>query len=155
MQKIKYIEIRMLKKEDSERGWTFVETLIVIGIVLILTSTVGFLGFRYFDKAKAATAKNQIETFSLALNSYFFDCSSFPTEEQGLEALWQKPILEPIPKNWDGPYVTKKIPEDPWGNEYLYTVPGPGGLPFGLRSLGSDGLEGGEGMAKDITSWEN
>ena len=141
--------------KKNERGWTFIETLIVIGIILILTSTVGFIGFRYFDRAKIASTRTQIETFELALNAYLFDCSSYPTESQGLGALWEKPILEPVPAGWEGPYLTKNVTNDPWGTPYRYIVPGPNGLPYGISSLGADRVEGGEGKDKDLSSWEN
>ena len=141
-------------KADKEAGFTFIETLVVILIILILSSAVGFTAFRYIDKAKIAAARNQIESYSLALNGYLFDCENYPSEEQGLNALWEKPILSPVPSGWDGPYVTKKPGNDPWGNEYEFTVPGPNGLPFGIRSFGADKMEGGEGDNKDISSWE-
>jgi len=135
-----------------EDAWTFIETLIVIGIILILTSAVGFSAFRYIDQAKVAATRSQIETLSMALNGYFFDCGAYPTKEQGLEALWTKPAS--VAEGWQGPYLQKPVPKDAWGNPYEYSVPGPSGLPFGLRSLGSDGKEGGEGNAKDLASWE-
>ncbi|HEY9593784.1 MAG TPA: type II secretion system major pseudopilin GspG [Spirochaetia bacterium] len=125
----------------------------MIAIILILTSSVGFMAFRYIDKARVVTAKSQIESVSLALNAYALDCKQYPTKEQGLDALWEKPAIEPIPSGWNGPYVTKKITEDPWGHPYELTVPGPSGLPFGLRSFGADGKEGGEGNDKDVMSW--
>ena len=140
------------KPTGPEDAWTFIETLIVITIILILTAAVGFAAFRYVDQAKVATAKSQIETFSMALNSYFFDCGSYPTKEQGLEALWIKPAG--ASDGWKGPYLQKPVPKDPWGNAYEYSVPGPNGLPFGVKSLGSDGAEGGDGYAKDQSSWE-
>jgi general secretion pathway protein G len=136
----------------SQDGWTFVETLIVIGIILILTSTVGFMAFRYVDKARVVAARNQIEELSMALHSYYLDCKQYPAPQQGLDALWQKPVLEPVPAGWDGPYLTKKIQDDPWGHPYKYTVPGPNGLPFGIASFGPSGVEGSEGS---IASWSN
>ncbi len=142
-------------KKKLEEGWTFVETLIVIAIVLILTSSVGFMAFKYIDKAKVVTARTQIENLSLALNSYFFDNKQFPSQDQGLDALWKKTNISPVPEDWNGPYLEKEVPADPWGNEFEYTVPGPNGLPFGIRSFGADGLEGGEDLNKDITSWDN
>jgi general secretion pathway protein G len=132
-----------------------VEVLIVIAIILILTSAVGFMAFRYIDKARTVTAKNQLETLSLALDAYAVDCHQYPTKEQGLDSLWGKPVLEPVPLGWDGPYVNKKIAADPWGRPYDYQVPGPNGLPFGIRCLGRDGKEGGEGSDKDVASWED
>jgi general secretion pathway protein G len=131
------------------------EIIIVMAIILILTSAVGFMAFRYIDKARQVTAKSQIETLSLALNAYALDCKQFPAQEQGLDSLWVKPVLEPMPAGWAGPYVNKKISADPWGNPFEYTVPGPNGLPFGIRSFGADGKEGGEGNDKDIASWED
>ena len=135
-----------------DEGWTFMETLIVIAIVLILTSIVGFTGIQYLDRSRMAAARSQIDSFSLALESYYIDCGRYPTEEQGLEALWKKPTIEPISPNWAGPYIYKKTPNDPWGNPYEYKLPGPEGLPFSIRSLGADGREGGEGKNADINS---
>lgn len=140
---------------NNEDGWTFVETLIVISIVLILTSTVGFMAFRYVGKAKIVAAKTQIENLSMALDTYFMDNMRYPIEEQGLASLWKKPILEPVPKNWDGPYIKKKLAKDPWENDYVYVIPGPNGLPYGISSPGADGYPGGEGDNQDINSWEN
>ncbi len=137
-----------------EAGWTFIETLIVIGIVMILTSTVGFMAVRYLDKARTVAARSQIETFAMALDSYYLDCGTYPTADQGLKSLWEKPSLAPVPKGWSGPYLSKPVPADPWGNEYAYSVPGPSGLPFGIRSLGADGREGGEGKDADVATWE-
>lgn len=139
---------------DPEGGWTFIETLIVIGIILILTSSVGFMAVRYLDKAKIVTARSQIETFALALDAYYLDCGSYPSSDQGLASLWEKPSAAPQPDGWMGPYVNKPIPNDPWGNPYAYVVPGSGGLPFGIRSFGADGKEGGEANDADISSWE-
>ncbi len=142
-------------QRPGEEGWTFVETLVVIAIILILTGTVGFIAFRYIENAREVAAKSQIETFSLALNAYLFDNGSYPTKDQGLQALWQKPTLEPAPSNWRGPYVEKPIPNDPWGHPYDYQVPGPNGLPFGIQSFGSGGVIGGDESAKDITTWDH
>lgn len=144
-----------VREDDPEGGWTFIETLIVIGIILILTSTVGFMAYRYLDKAKTVSARSQIETYSLALDSYYADCGVYPTNEQGLAALWQKPTLEPVPAGWAGPYINKPVRGDPWNNAYEYICPGANGLPFGLRSFGADGKEGGEGHDADVTSWED
>lgn len=140
--------------DDKEGGWTFIETIIVIGIILILTSSVGIMAVKYLDKAKSVAARSQIETFSLGLDAYFLDCGTYPSADQGLASLWEKPSQEPLSSSWNGPYVNKPIPKDPWGNPYEYIVPGNNGLPFGIRSLGGDKSEGGEGNAADIKSWE-
>jgi len=143
---------RAVRDLGSQSGWTFVETLIVIGIILILTSTVGFMAFRYVDKARVAAARNQIDELSMALHSYYLDCKAYPSAQQQLDALWEKPVLEPVPTEWDGPYLTKKIQDDPWDHPYKYFVPGPNGLPFGIVSFGPSGVEGAEGS---IASWSN
>jgi general secretion pathway protein G len=139
--------------DGPEGGWTFIETLIVVAIVLILSSSVGFIAYRYVDKAKAVSARAQIEAYALALDSYFVDCARYPSQEQGLAALWAKPTTEPVPAPWRGPYVSKAVRGDPWGNPYEYFAPGEGGLPFGIRALGADGKEGGDGNDADVSSW--
>jgi len=128
-----------------------VETLIVLSIVLILSSTVGFASFRFVERAKQVAARDQIENLSMALSGYYMDCGCYPTAAQGFDALWQKPILDPVPDGWNGPYVGKEIPADPWGNPYHYEIPGPNGLPFSVASYGDDGAPGG----RDIVSWKN
>ncbi|MCL2128895.1 MAG: type II secretion system major pseudopilin GspG [Treponema sp.] len=138
---------------EGDEGWTFMEILIVIAIVLILTSSVGFMAIQYLDRARSATARSQIDSFSIALESFYIDCGRYPTLEQGLSALWEKPSIQPISSNWTGPYLYKPIPKDPWGTPYDYTVPGPNSLPYGIRSFGADGREGGGGKDADITSW--
>ena len=143
------------KKRKGEDGFTFIEILVALIILVTLIGVVGFGYIRYISRARITAAKSQIQTFELALNAYYLDCDRFPTTEQGLDALWEKPILEPTPTGWSGPYLTKAVPVDPWENPYEYRNPGPQGLPFGLRSLGADGLQGGDGNDKDITSWEN
>lgn len=140
-------------KKASE-AWTFIETLIVMAIVLVLTASVGFSAIKQLDKAKIVTARSQIEAFSLALDSYYLDNGFYPSETQGLEALWVKPSTSPEPLYWRGPYITKKIPLDPWGNDYKYFLPGPYGLPYQIISFGKDGIEGGDGNESDISSCE-
>lgn len=142
-----------IKKKHSE-GWTFVETLIVMAIVLILTAAVGFSAIKQLDKARIVTAKSQLETFSLALDSYYMDIGNFPSQEEGLNALWIKPDSMNNTSNWNGPYLSKPVPKDPWGNDYLYRIPGENNLPYGICSYGKDGLEGGDGNNSDIKTWE-
>jgi general secretion pathway protein G len=133
-------------------GWTFMETLIVIGIVLVLTSMVGLMAFRFIDQAKQAAARSQIEVYGLALEAYYLDCRSYPDKAEGLAALWIRPAAAPA--SWNGPYLSKAVSADPWGNPYAYLVPGPNGLPFQIISPGADGLEGGEGKNRDVKSDE-
>jgi len=139
----------------GEEGWTLVEILVGIAIVLILMTSVGVVIVGNIDRARQTAARDHIKSFALALDAYLIDCGRYPSEEQGLEALVEKPILSPVPDGWNGPYLQSlKIPRDPWGNEYEYEVPGPGGLPYGIRSYGADGVEGGENSARDIVSWD-
>lgn len=146
---------RKTKKQIKySEGWTFVETLIVMAIVLILTASVGFSATKQLDKAKVVTARSQLETFSLALDSYYMDIGDYPAQEEGLDALWQKPSSSDNTDGWNGPYLSKAVPKDPWGNEYYYFVPGENGLPYGICSYGKDGMEGGEGNDADIKTWE-
>ena len=139
--------------DEQDCGWTFVESVIVITIVLILSSAVGTAGMRYVDKARRSAAVNEMSALSLALDGYYMDCGSFPSESQGLEALWSEPIQSPVPKGWAGPYLAKKDWTDPWGAAYLYAVPGPDGLPYEILTYGADGQAGGEGKDADILSW--
>jgi len=141
----------MILKRDN--GFTFIETIATVSIILILAAVVGFSAFRYVDRARVASCRNQIEVFRLALQSYYLDCGQFPTEAQGLRALWEKPILAPVPQNWNGPYLDRMIPKDPWGNDFIYNNPGENNLPFSIKSYGVDGKIGGEGANADINSW--
>ena len=143
-----------MDNDHPEAGWTFVESIIVITIVLILTSAVGVMGMRYVDRARRTAAINEIATLALALDSYYLDTGSYPSTDQGLTALWTRPVRSPIPETWNGPYVSKNDFADPWNRPYVYRVPGPNGLPYSLISLGNDGAEGGEGNDEDILSWE-
>lgn len=145
----------MNKKRNEKKwseGWTFVETLIVMAIVLVLTAAVGLSAVKQLDKAKIVTAKSQLETFSLALDSFYMDVGSYPTQDQGLKVLWTNPASGI--NGWNGPYISKDIPKDPWGNEYIYSAPGENNLPYGICSYGKDGLEGGDGNNADIRTWE-
>lgn len=142
-------------------AFTFTETLAVLAITVILTSQAGIAAHHLVQKARVSSAKNQIEQFKVALQSYYVDCGRFPTSEQGLDALFSKPELHPVSESWDGPYLDKKIGKDPWGGEYKYFYSkssgfpsdAPEGLPFAIVCFGADGQEGGDGVEKDIWSW--
>ncbi|WP_294429788.1 type II secretion system major pseudopilin GspG [uncultured Treponema sp.] len=149
-------------KNKRDSGFTFVETLAVLAVTAILTSQVGLCAHKLIQKARVSATKNQIEQLRLSLQNYFADCARFPTEEQGLLALWEEPVLYPLAENWAGPYTDRKVLSDSWGNPFLYVVPDspahasklPKGLPFGIISYGADKKEGGDGNDKDIVSWE-
>jgi len=141
-------------KYKTDEGFSFIETIIAISIILILSAAVGFSAIKYIERARVAACRNQIETFRLALQSYFLDCGAYPSTAQGLAALWEKPVLAPVPPRWDGPYTDRQIPKDPWGYDYMYKNPGDKNLPFTIMSYGADGKSGGEGQNADIYSWE-
>ena len=141
-------------KYKTDDGFSFIETIIAISIILILSAAVGFSSMKYIERARLAACRSQIETFRLALQSYLLDCGMYPTESQGLSALWEKPIITPVPAHWDGPYTDRQIPKDPWGNDYVYKNPGDKNLPFTITSYGADGKSGGEDQNADIFSWE-
>ena len=113
------------------------------------------MAIQYLDRARVAYARSQIDSFVIALESCYIDCGRYTTAEQGLDALWKKPVVEPVNDGWTGPCLYKKTPNDPWGNAYEYLVPGKEGMPFSIVSFGSDGKEGGEGKDAGINSWEN
>ncbi len=155
-------ESKKIEKNSLDSAFTFAETLAVLAVTVILTSQAGIAAHHLVQKARISSARNQIEQFKVALQSYYVDCGRFPTSEQGLDALFAKPELYPLNENWDGPYVDRKIGKDPWGFEYKYfhsksvgfPSAAPDGLPFAIACYGADGEEGGEGAEKDIWSWE-
>jgi general secretion pathway protein G len=146
----------MLERSGSGRvGFTLIEILVVITVIGLLAALVGPRILGRVSEAKSATAKAQLELLSVALDNYRLDNGSYPTTEQGLVALQEKPTRDPAPLNWRGPYLKRTIPADPWGKPYVYRSPGehdPGGND--LSSLGKDGQPGGEGEDADITSWK-
>lgn len=144
----------MKKNKKKLEGFTYIETLVCLLVILLLTAVVGISAIKMMDRAKDAKCRKEIQAFCEALNEYYAECSVFPSQEQGLEALWTKPYLYPVPSGWNGPYLDGEVPLDPWGNEYHYNVPGENNLPYEVFSYGSDGKSGGEGTAKDIYSWK-
>jgi general secretion pathway protein G len=140
------------KNTTKDQGWSFIETIIVIAIILILIAGVAFYASQGIEQAKYTQAKLQIESLKTALQSYYIDCNCYPTTEQGLAALWEAPNYSPIPDNWNGPYLEKRLNKDPWGNNYLYYEPGAKSKSFLIISLGADGKEGGEKFNADIKS---
>lgn len=150
------------RKLKMDGGFTFVETLAVLAVTAILAAQTGVVVSSLVQKARLATAKTQISMYQAALQSYYVDCGQFPTAEQGLSSLWEKPSLYPVPENWSGPYVEKNKFTDPWGTPFLYYTKKsldlpegtPEGLPFVLVSLGADRKKGGEENDADIISWK-
>ena len=150
------------KKQKDYEAFTFVETLAVLAIMAVLTAGCTVSVTRLVSIAKKNSARNQIEQFSAALQTYFLDCGCFPTTEQGLNALWEKPVFYPIPENWDGPYLERKPGKDPWGTNFEYissqssVMPSevPANLPFVLISYGADKIRETKEGGDDIVSWK-
>ncbi len=139
---------------NKDKGFTFIETLIVLAIILILSAGIGLSASKYIERAKRSAAFNEVAMYSNALYTYYLDCGIFPSETQGLNALWKKPQFHPVPENWQGPYISKEPQFDPWGREYIYSDKNEVGLPFSLMSLGEDGLENGNSLDDNIYSWK-
>lgn len=138
---------------SASRGFTLLELMIVIVILGILAAIVVPQFMSEPHKARVVQARMQIENLSTALKRYYLDNGSYPTTEQGLQALVEKPSLGRAAKNYPKEGYMPKVPKDPWGNEYIYISPGLHG-PFDLSSYGADGEEGGEEDNEDIRNWE-
>ncbi|WP_018608225.1 type II secretion system major pseudopilin GspG [Uliginosibacterium gangwonense] len=131
------------------RGFTLLELLVVMVIIGLLAGYVAPKFFAHIGKAEVKTARAQIDALEKALDAYRLDVGSYPTTEQGLAALAQRPSGE---SRWSGPYLKKAIPNDPWGHPYQYKQPGDHGE-LDLYSFGKDGQPGGTGDAEDIGNW--
>jgi len=145
----------------SQRGFTFIEIMVVVAILAILAALVVPRIMGRTDEAKRTAAKVQIRNLEGALQLYKLDNGVYPTTEQGLRALVEKPAVGVVPKRWKiGGYIDK-LPEDPWGSPYKYLSPAPvqqgqnGQIKadYEIMSLGTDGEAGGEGINADITNW--
>jgi general secretion pathway protein G len=144
---------RLFAEIKSEAGITLIEMTITIAIIAILGIVVAPRLFEIPQKARVTAAKQQIQLFELALSQYDSDNGTFPTTEQGLEALVKKPANAELNKYNERGYI-QKIPKDPWGKDYIYISPGTHGNDYEIMSYGADGQEGGEGKNADIKSWE-
>ena len=131
------------------RGFTLLELLVVMVIIGLLAGYVGPKFFGQIGKSEVKAARAQIDALQKSLDQYRLDVGRYPSTEQGLAVLVAKPADEP---KWAGPYLSKAVPKDPWGNDYQYRAPGEHGE-YDLLSFGKDGRPGGEGEDADLTSW--
>ena len=139
-----------MKTKRRDCGITLIELLVVMVIIAMFATLVGARLFRNVERARQTTAKAQIAEFESVLDTFRLDLGRYPTNEEGLQALRSRPSgLE----RWDGPYLRKDVPLDPWGHPYVYRIPGQHG-DFDLLSLGVDGQEGGDGESVDIVNWK-
>lgn len=138
-----------LSKHIRHAGFTLLELLVVMVIIGLLAGYVGPKYFAQIGKSETKTAKAQIEALSRALDTYRLDVGHYPTTEQGLVALNRQPDGE---AKWQGPYLAKGVPPDPWGRPYLYRYPGEHG-DYDVWSYGSDGTAGGQDADSDVGNW--
>jgi general secretion pathway protein G len=143
--------MRNRRRKPAQAGITLIEMLVVVTIIALFAALVVPSMLGKADKARVTTAKAQINSFATALGAYKLDTGTFPTTEMGLQALRIRP--ENV-NQWQGPYLPKDIPADPWGHPYLYKYPGDHGEEPDIVCLGADGQPGGEGINEDIVSWK-
>ncbi len=135
-------------------GFTLIELLVVLIILSLLAGLVLPRMMGRTEEARRQTAEVQIRSIENALALYYADNGTYPTTEQTLKALVEKPTLDPVPAKWKGPYLEKGIlPKDPWDRDYIYLSPGVHLPEFDLLSYGKDGVAGGEGEFADIENW--
>lgn len=138
---------------NKQRGFTLIEIMVVVIILGILAAYIVPKVMGRPDEARIVAAKQNIATIVQALKMYRLDNLRYPTTEQGLQALVQKPTIAPAPTNWQSSGYVERLPKDPWGNPYQYLQPGLHGE-IDVMSLGADNALGGEGSDADIGSWE-
>jgi len=144
------IQTNRFLAQNSSAGFTLIELIVVVVIIGLLAGLVVPQFIKQEEKATAKAAKAQIELFGTALDTFRLDVGRYPTTQEGLAALTQKPASA---DRWDGPYLKKEVPPDPWGKPYIYKSPGDHG-PYDIVSYGADGAPGGEDNNRDVTSWE-
>ncbi len=146
---------KKIVRQNSDRGFTLLEIIIVVFILSLLVAIVAPRIIGRTDEARVTVAKIQIRNFETALKLFKLDNGFYPDTQQGLDALIEKPATGRIPQKYkEGGYLEqKKIPLDPWGNPYIYVSPGLNG-DFDILSYGGDGKEGGEGKDADIKNWD-
>lgn len=133
----------------DKKGFTLIELLVVMAIIALLAALVGPRLFPKLGKGKQSAAKAQIELLGQALDQFRLDVGRYPTTQEGLNAL----AVNPGADKWEGPYLKKGLPADPWDRPYQFQSPGSHGE-YDLWSYGRDGQPGGDGEDKDVTSWE-
>jgi len=142
----------MTTRQTRNAGFTLIEILVVMAIIALLAGLVGPRLIRQTEKAALKAARTQVEMLGTALDTFRLDVGRYPTTQEGLAAL-SVPIQGS--QRWDGPYLKKNVPLDPWDQAYQYRSPGQQGRPYDLFSYGADSAPGGQGDGADIASWES
>jgi general secretion pathway protein G len=138
------------RRPETDGGFTLLELLVVLVILGFIAAIAAPPALRYLSRAKTDTARLQVQSLASTLDLYRLDVGRYPSQEEGLRALVQRPGTA---ENWNGPYVKKESTlVDPWGTPYIYKVPGDHGE-FDLFSHGADKAPGGSGESQDVTSW--
>ena len=140
-----------MRSRTGQSGFTLIEMMVVMVIIGLLMALVGPNLIKQEEKSKVKAARAQIEMLGTSLDTLRLDVGRYPTSQEGLAALRQRPFGV---DRWDGPYLKKDVPRDPWDRAYYYRSPGEGGRPYDLLSYGADGGPGGEGNNRDVASWE-
>jgi general secretion pathway protein G len=143
-----------MNNKARNKGFTLIEILVVVSILAILGALIVPKIMDRPSEARVAAAKLDISSIVSALKLYKLDNARYPTQSQGLAALITKPTGDQIPSNWKSGGYLERLPKDPWGNDYLYLVPGLHG-DIDVMSYGADGQSGGEGFDADIGNWMN
>ncbi len=145
----------MIRGLRRESGFTLIEIMVVLVIIAILGALIGPQILGQVGEARIKATRLDLRNLSTALDMYQMDNFRYPTTDQGLQALVQKPGLDPVPRNWraQGYIRGGTLPDDQWDNPYRYRQPGDGGRPYNLYTLGADNQEGGEGEDADFSIW--
>ncbi|MBI5235578.1 MAG: type II secretion system major pseudopilin GspG [Deltaproteobacteria bacterium] len=149
------LNIRTFRRPGHEAGFTLLELMVVIVILGLLAAIIAPRIIGRADEARVTEAKVQIQNIETALKLYKLDNGAYPSTEQGLASLVERPTIGVIPRNWrEGGYLEKKkVPKDPWGASFVYLSPGLHG-DIDIVSHGADGMKGGDKLDKDIGNWD-